>query len=110
MGKPVLEVGAIQCPSCKDIVFSRASHDMRSCRCAAVSIDGGRDYMKVSFAKVAPATIKLTLIGLTSGNLYDDWNRRFDLLGRVRVLHDVDATKYRYTLNASGKFYRYPIA
>lgn len=40
---------AIQCLNCDDIIYSVMRHDDRSCKCTSVSIDGGKDYTKVSF-------------------------------------------------------------
>jgi ribosomal protein L37AE/L43A len=40
-------VSAITCPKCKWTIFSRAHHDMHSCECGGVSIDGGFDYARV---------------------------------------------------------------
>lgn len=42
---------AIQCNLCDDIIYSVNRHDFRSCECGNVSIDGGKDYTKISFAK-----------------------------------------------------------
>jgi hypothetical protein len=39
---------AIECNKCKDVVYSVMRHDMRSCKCEAVAIDGGKDYAKIS--------------------------------------------------------------
>lgn len=40
---------AIHCRSCGDVIYSVMRHDFRSCTCGNVSIDGGRDYTKVSY-------------------------------------------------------------
>lgn len=45
---------AIQCPSCKDVIYSVMRHDFRSCECGKVSVDGGRDYIKTRFKKERP--------------------------------------------------------
>jgi len=35
-----MKVSAICCPKCKNIIYSRARHDCRSCSCGEVYIDG----------------------------------------------------------------------
>jgi len=80
-----LEVGAIQCPSCFDIVFSRAHHDMRYCTCGSVAIDGGREYAQITFTDVKPINLKTILIPFTAKELYDDWNAGRNELGIIRV-------------------------
>ncbi len=39
----------IRCTHCGDEVFSNHRHDFKSCKCKKVSIDGGFDYIKISF-------------------------------------------------------------
>jgi hypothetical protein len=80
---------AIQCPQCFDIVYSRNRHDMRSCCCGSISIDGGFDYVKLSYD---PSKVKLDesptfklVVPLTKKEIYDDWNRRKDELGIIRI-------------------------
>lgn len=40
---------AVHCLECDSIVYSTMRHDMASCTCGSVAIDGGRDYTKISF-------------------------------------------------------------
>jgi hypothetical protein len=42
----------IQCVCCEDVIESRHVHDFVSCFCGAVSVDGGRDYLKRSFTDI----------------------------------------------------------
>ena len=35
-----------QCPKCKDVVESTHVHDFRNCRCGAISVDGGLEYLR----------------------------------------------------------------
>lgn len=44
-----MEIDAIECPVCADIVWSRYTHDMRYCRCGYCFIDGGRSYTRWGF-------------------------------------------------------------
>jgi hypothetical protein len=43
-----IKVIVLTCPHCKDEIFSKHRHDYCTCRCGKYSIDGGRDYTKVS--------------------------------------------------------------
>ena len=36
----------IQCLKCKDIIESTFRHDFKWCKCGAVAVDGGKDYLK----------------------------------------------------------------
>lgn len=75
------EVSAVTCPKCKATVFSRARHDFRSCPCEYVSIDGGFDYIKVSFAGDTPPKYFMLEIEQTQDELYHDWNHHEDRYG-----------------------------
>lgn len=35
-----------RCKKCGDVIFSRHRHDYVECSCGAISVDGGRDYLK----------------------------------------------------------------
>ena len=37
-----------QCNKCHEIIESKHVHDFVSCKCGAISVDGGRDYLKRS--------------------------------------------------------------
>ena len=43
----------VKCIHCKDIIESRYRHDYVSCSCGAVSVDGGKDYLKRSYTSEA---------------------------------------------------------
>lgn len=36
----------IKCNKCGDIIESKHHHDFRRCKCGAVAVDGGQDYLK----------------------------------------------------------------
>ena len=36
----------IRCRKCNDIIESLSVHDFKSCKCGAVSVDGGHDYLR----------------------------------------------------------------
>jgi len=35
-----------QCKKCKDIIESMDVHDFRQCKCRAIFVDGGREYLR----------------------------------------------------------------
>ena len=37
---------AIRCKLCGDEIESRSRHEMRWCRCGAVAVDGGHEYLR----------------------------------------------------------------
>jgi hypothetical protein len=37
----------IICLACKDVIYSVMRHDFRHCECGMVSVDGGKDYLKI---------------------------------------------------------------
>lgn len=76
-------VSALKCEDCGDIIFSRSRHDMRFCTCKKIAIDGGRDYIKVSWTDKIPKQIKLK-IKQTNSQLYFDWNTRKDKYGIIK--------------------------
>lgn len=36
----------IKCKKCGDIIESKNIHDMKWCKCGAIGIDGGKDYLR----------------------------------------------------------------
>lgn len=78
-----MKVGAIICPSCGDIIYSRARNDFHCCSCRDVAIDGGFDYKKVCFKGERPKNIIIE-IEATKEELYDDWNNRIDKFGIIK--------------------------
>jgi NTP pyrophosphatase (non-canonical NTP hydrolase) len=81
-----LIVNAIQCKNCKDILFSRAGHDWRSCSCykneennLGCYIDGGFDpHYGIGGS---PDSLVLELTNISKGVLYADWNKRVNKHG-----------------------------
>lgn len=39
----------VRCNSCLDVIESKHRHDFVTCKCGAVSVDGGNDYHKRCF-------------------------------------------------------------
>lgn len=36
----------IKCKKCGDVIESEYTHDFKMCRCGAVGVDGGHDYLR----------------------------------------------------------------
>lgn len=37
----------IKCKKCQDIIESKDVHDFQTCKCGAVSVDGGQEYQRL---------------------------------------------------------------
>ena len=85
-------VNAIKCKKCGDIIFSRARHDMHSCSCKSISIDGGFDYVRTSWPNVVEPSDAFTpmkiFINQTPMELYEDWNKQEDKYGLIKEKPD----------------------
>jgi len=106
------EITAAQCPNCKTVVISAHRHDYHPCPCKQMAIDGGRDYVRMSFTKIVPKTFRLTMIGLTFQDLYEDADLEYTKKGKrklttLRTKNVIDTDQYRYTLSAKSKLRRY---
>ncbi len=81
-----LKVTALKCQLCGDVIYSRDRHDFRKCTCGAISIDGGFDYMKVSFDQrsVGPPEPFELGVDATKQELYDDYRDNGKRFGIIR--------------------------
>lgn len=77
------KITAIKCPKCRDIIFSRARHDFRWYSCGEIAVDGGFDYLKISFKKEMPSQITLE-VEATKKELFEDWNFGKDKFGLIK--------------------------
>ena len=41
-----ITVNKIKCKKCGDVIESKSVHDFKFCRCGAVAVDGGHDYLR----------------------------------------------------------------
>ena len=39
-------INKIKCKKCGEIIESRHRHDFKFCKCGAVAVDGGKDYLR----------------------------------------------------------------
>jgi len=79
------KVGAIQCQSCRTIIYSRSRHDFHQCDCKSIFIDGGFDYLKMSWMPdFTPPTVLTLEIEATKEELYQDWNKGINKFGWIR--------------------------
>lgn len=62
----------IQCPKCREILFSESTHDYKFCSCESVSVDGGTDYLRYGWSNdIKKQDIILVVRGeenITGGN------------------------------------------
>ena len=78
-------VAAIKCKHCGDTIYSRAHHDFRWCSCGEIAIDGGTNYVKISFKKDRPCPFDV-VVEATREQLFDDWSKRRDKYGLIKDL------------------------
>jgi hypothetical protein len=90
------------CKKCGDIIYSRATHDMRWCSCASIAIDGGRDYTKLTGHPENYKTGKVEILA-TAFELAQDWNMGTDRYGKVPSIRydEPPAPKRRRKLSKS---------
>lgn len=44
--KTIIVTNKIRCKKCGDIIESKYRHDYKECKCGAVAVDGGHDYIR----------------------------------------------------------------
>lgn len=82
-----MKIYGLECPICKDKIYSRARHDLRSCSCGYCFIDGGFDYNRIGNTEGGyppPKGISINLPNITKEMLYDDWNKKKDKYGLIK--------------------------
>ena len=80
-----MEVNAVQCPKCKDIIFSRARHDFHYCSCGDTFIDGGFDYCRCGAKHIDKIKWQKVDVNATAKELYDDWAESKDKFGIIKT-------------------------
>jgi len=76
-------ITVIKCKICNVTIFSRCRHDFHSCKCGNCSIDGGREYVKISYKNSNDYEIKEINIQQTQRELYDDWRTETNRYGTM---------------------------
>jgi len=85
-----MKINAARCSTCKATIYSRTRHDMRGCLCdrkegdTHIAIDGGFDYIKMSFGSYAEYDMIELEIDATKEMLYEDWNHSIDKYGLIK--------------------------
>ena len=120
-----LIVSAAQCPKCLEIIVSGSHHDYHRCSCGEIAIDGGREYVRLSFRKTRPDVFDLKCVNILVQDFHEDVNAQSRALHHnreyptnpqpiprrklttIRTKNVVQPDKFRYTINENGKFYRY---
>ena len=44
-----IKISKIRCKRCGDIIESKTVHDFKFCKCGAVAVDGGKEYLRRCF-------------------------------------------------------------
>ncbi len=78
-----------RCNHCLQVVESKHRHNFRSCRCGAISVDGGKDYVKRSAKDLSD----LVELSVNEADLYLLAGRLYEHRVGGRNLSRVDATK-----------------
>lgn len=81
--KTKVKVTCIECPNCKDIIYSRAHYDFHYCSCGQFAIDGGFDYVRILGNNPNKLFSKF-IMGVNKLDLYQDWNNRTDKYGTIK--------------------------
>ena len=82
-----MEIVGYKCPTCKDIVYSRARHDCRSCSCRAIYVDGGFEYTRIGSKTKFPQACTIE-VNATQKELFDDWNFCHNKFGLIKEVGD----------------------
>ena len=88
-------LNGVKCDFCKDIIYSRAGHDMHWCSCGKTFVDGGLNYLRWG-GQGQPVTIDLGYT-LSEEDLYNDWAEGIDDYGYIA---EEDAWRYQIDKNS----------
>ena len=47
-----IKINKIRCKRCGDIIESKTVHDFKFCKCGAVAVDGGKEYLRRCFINI----------------------------------------------------------
>lgn len=82
--KKKTKVTCIQCPNCKDTLYSRARHDWNICTCGDTFIDGGFEYVRIGAKDINKVKTFHKFVNATKKELYDDWNNNSYKFGKIK--------------------------
>lgn len=80
-----MKVNCVECPICKEIVYSRSHYDCRKCSCGDTYIDGGFEYTRVGFnpKNGEPKMLLKELKNVTKKQLDKDFNLGINKYGKI---------------------------
>lgn len=79
-----MQVNAIQCSHCNDIIYSRARHDFHYCSCGSCFIDGGFDYTRYGANDLKDITDLEIEVDASTYELFEDWNKSINKFGTIK--------------------------
>jgi hypothetical protein len=83
-----MQINAIKCLHCGDIIYSRARHDFHTCSCdlndRGIAIDGGFDLCRICQGPNAKYKWIKIEVNATKQELYQDWNTGTDKFGLIK--------------------------
>jgi hypothetical protein len=50
----IKDIFGIRCSKCNELIYSKNRHDFVTCSCGTFSVDGGRDYFKLTYEELIP--------------------------------------------------------
>lgn len=78
-------VTTAQCPTCKDILYSRANHDFKYCSCGEIFVDGGFQHTRIGAKDLSAVIMGTMVLEVTAKELYADWNYRKNKYGVIKT-------------------------
>lgn len=80
-----MKLGIYKCIKCGDEIFSRARHDLKTCSCGALSVDGGffngSAWQCTRILGDIKCPRRIVSIDADGAALVDDWNSKKDKYG-----------------------------
>jgi len=74
------------CLKCGTVVFSCAGHDFHRCTCGNVAVDGGFNYLRISYKTKQFMYLEIVFPRkITKATLYKAWNEGDDSVGSYKV-------------------------
>ena len=55
-----IKINKIRCKRCGDIIESKTVHDFKFCKCGAVAVDGGKEYLRRCFINTEDDYVELS--------------------------------------------------